>query len=97
MSVKSGIEIAQAVKRCFKEIGIPLHLICDQAAEQVKGSARLLCNKVGCLVVELEKGTPASNRAERSIKILKDGAWKECSMPILLWHSGVTALSKGLI
>ena len=60
-----GIEIAQALKRYFKEIDIPLHLICDQAAKQVKGSVRLLCNEVGCLVVELEKGTPALNRAEK--------------------------------
>ena len=88
MSGKSGIEIAQALKRYFKEIGILLHIICDKAAEQVKGSARLLCNEVGCLVVKLEKGTPASNRAECSIKILKDGAWKDmfdANPPIAFW------------
>ena len=88
MSGKSGVEVAQAIKRYFKEIGIPLHLICDQAAEQVKGSARLLCNEVGCLIVELEKGTPASNRAERAIKILKDGAWRDmfdANSPMAFW------------
>lgn len=39
MSGKSGIEISQALKRYFKEIGVPLHLVCNQAAKQVKGSA----------------------------------------------------------
>ena len=39
MEGKSGIKIAQTIKRYFKEVGVPLHLICDQAREQVKGDA----------------------------------------------------------
>ena len=35
MEGKSGIKIAQALKRYFKEIGVSAHLICDQAREQV--------------------------------------------------------------
>ena len=31
MEGKSGIKIAQALKRYFKEIRVPLHLICNQA------------------------------------------------------------------
>ena len=88
MEGKSGIKIAQALKRYFKEIGVPMHLICDQASEQVKGDARLLCNEAGCHVIELEKGTPAANRAERSIKILKDGAKKDMfdsNCPMVFW------------
>ena len=73
MGGKTGVEVTQAIKRYFKEVGVPQHLICDQATEQVKGSSRILCNEAGCHVVELQKGTPASNRAERTIKILKDG------------------------
>ena len=73
MEGKCGIKIDQVLKQYFKEIGVPLHLICDQAWEQVQGDARMLCNEPGCMVIELEKGTPAANRAERSIKILKDG------------------------
>ena len=88
MGGKSGVEVAQAIKRYFKEVGVPQHLICDQATEQVKGSPRTLCNEAGCHVIELEKGTPASNRAERTIKILKDGAKKDMfdsNCPMVLW------------
>ena len=88
MGGKSGIEIAQAIKRYFKEIGVPQHLICDQAKEQVRGAARILCNEAGCIVMELEKGTPASNRAERAIKILKDGSKKDMfdsNSPMAFW------------
>ena len=88
MSSKKGIEIAQAIKRYFKEIGVPEHLVCDQAREQVKGEARILCNEAGCHVVELEKGTPASNRAEKAIKILKDGAKRDLfqsDSPMVFW------------
>ena len=88
MESKAGIKIAQAIKRYFKEIGVPLHLICDQAREQVKGDARILCNEEGCYVIELEKGTPASNRAERNIKILKDGTKQDLfasNCPMVLW------------
>ena len=74
---KSGINIAQAIKRYFKEIGVPSKLVCDQAREQVKGDSRILCNEAGGTVIELEKGTPAANRAERAVKILKDGTKKD--------------------
>ena len=30
MEGKIGINISQAIKKYFKEIGVPLHLICDQ-------------------------------------------------------------------
>ena len=33
----SGTEVAQAIKRYFKEVEVSQHLICDQATEQVKG------------------------------------------------------------
>lgn len=85
---KAGVKIAQAIKRYFKEVGVPLHLICDQAREQIKGDARILCNEAGCHVIELEKGTPASNRAERNIKILKDGTKQDLfnsNCPMVLW------------
>ena len=62
------------MKRYFKEVGVPDHFICDQARKQVKGEACILCNEAGCHIVELEKGAPALNRAERAIKILKDRA-----------------------
>ena len=72
MKGKAGFTISRAIKRYFKEIGVPDKLICDQAREQLKGDSRILCNEPACTVVELEKGVPSSNRAERTIKILKD-------------------------
>ena len=71
MGGKSGIEVAQALKQYFKEVGVPKHLLCDQAREQVKGATRIISNEAGCHVIELEKDTPASNQAEQAIKILK--------------------------
>ena len=35
------------------------------------GEARKVCEMAGCEIVELEKNTPASNRAERGIQELK--------------------------
>ena len=61
---KSGINIEQEIKKYFKEISVPLQLICNQAQEQVHGYAILICNK---------EETPATNKAEREINILKDG------------------------
>ena len=40
MEEKSGQSIAQSLKWYFKEIGVPIRLICDQASEQIKGAAR---------------------------------------------------------
>lgn len=72
MEDKKGQTIASALKRYFKEIGVPLQLIADGAREQVQGAARVLCQESGCTLVELEKGTPRANRAERYIQMLKN-------------------------
>ena len=88
MEDKSGDNIAKAIKRYFKEHGVPIKLICDQASEQVKGTARVLCHDAGCTIYQLEKGTPASNRAERAIKTLKDGSRDDMfqtNSPLSLW------------
>ena len=61
MENKTGQSISLALKKYFKEIGVPERLICDRATEQVKGDAKKLCHDAGCTVVELEKNTPASN------------------------------------
>ena len=85
---KSGKNIALAIKRYFKEKGVPEHITCNQAREQVKGDARILWHDAECMIVELEKGTPAANRAERTIKILKDGVKKDMfdtDSALVLW------------
>ena len=86
MEGKSGIKIAQELKRYFKEISVLLHLICNQAQEQVQGDAKILCNESDCVVIE--KGTPAVNRAEQTIEILKDGVKRDMfnsESPLVLW------------
>ena len=88
MEDKSGKNIALAIKEYFREKGVPIHLICDQAREQVKGDARILCHDAGCTIIELEKGTPSANRAERTIKILKDETKNDLfksNAPLCLW------------
>ena len=86
-----------ALKRYFKEIGVPDKLICNRAIEQVKGDAQKLCHDAGCTVVELEKNTPASNRAERSIKILKDETKNDLfksNSPMILWDYALERRAK---
>ena len=94
---KSGKEVSLAIKRYFKEIGVPHRLICDQAREQVKGDSKILCHDAGCTVIELEKGTPASNRAERAIKTLKDETKNDLfasNCPMILWDYALERRAK---
>jgi len=86
-----------ALKKYFKEIGVPERLICDRATEQVKGDSNKLCHDAGCTVVELEKNTPASNRAERTIKILKDETKNDLfksNSPMILWEYALERRAK---
>ena len=71
MPSNSGINIKGALKSYFKEVSVPPMIICDAAREQIQGDSLLLCNEDGCQIYELEKDTPASNRADRYIKMLK--------------------------
>ena len=77
MENKTGKNIALAIKRYFREKAVPEHLIWDQAREKVRGDAKIICHDSGFTIVELEKGILVANRAERTIKILKDSARKE--------------------
>ena len=86
--MKSEKNICQSLKSTFKEIGVPSKLIVDGARAQVKGKARDLCDHSSCDVIELEKGTPASNRAERYIQILKNSSKRDMTQsdsPIVFW------------
>ena len=44
-----------------------MKLIVDGAKAQVQVESKKICDEVGCQVVEVEKYTPASNQAERTI------------------------------
>ena len=68
MEGNSVINISKAMKKYFKEICVPLHLICNQDQEQVHGDARIFCNKAGCHVIELDMGTPATKKGVESNK-----------------------------
>ena len=65
--------IPKAFKSHFKEVRVPKKMILDGARVQVHGDRRKECEKSGCIIVELEKGTPASNRAEQAIQEIKVG------------------------
>ena len=88
MEVKIGIKILQEIKKYFKEIGLPLHLLYEQSREQVHGDERLLCNKAGFHVIELKKGTPDANREYISMNILNDGCKRymfDTNSPMVFW------------
>ena len=81
--------IHTAYRRLFKEVGVPLKLIVDGAKAQVQGEAKKVCDEVGCQIVELERYTPASNRAERTIQELKMEARRDMKLsgsPLVFWY-----------
>ena len=85
---KAGANIAFAMKRYFKEVGVPPDIIADGAREQVQGAALRLSHQVGCQIKELEKGTPDANRAERYIQTLKVATKRDmvqANSPMILW------------
>ena len=86
--MKSEKDIHLSLKSLFKETGVTTKLVVDGARAQVQGKARDLCHKASCNVIELEKDTPASNRAERFIQILKNGSKKDMASsdsPLVFW------------
>ena len=81
-------DIHHAYKRLFKEVGVPMKMIVDGARAQVMGEARKICEMAGCEIVELEKDTPASNRAERGIQELKMETKRDMKIsgsPLVFW------------
>jgi hypothetical protein len=88
LASKSGENIAFSLKKYFKNVGVPPMIICDATREQIQGDSLLLCNNAGCQIYNLEKGTPNSNRAERSIQMLKNetkSAMIKANSPIVFW------------
>ena len=86
MSKKSDAH--QAVKRIFKEYGVPPALICDAAREQIFGEVRVICQQAGAELIYLEKGTHNANRAEREIATLKQGTRRDLhdnGSPAVFW------------
>ena len=73
---KAGEWINYALKKYFKDVGVPPMIICDAARDEVQGGSLLLCNEAGCQIYELAKDFPAANRAERYIKMIKDATKK---------------------
>ena len=77
-----------AFKYVFKEYGVPESMIVDGAKSQVQGKTKELCNMAQCEIRELEKDTPAANRAERAIQSLKNDTKKDMSRtnsPLIFW------------
>ena len=53
----------------------------------MRGDSKISCHDAGCTIVELEKGTSASNKIERAIKTLKMAPKMICltNSPLTLW------------
>lgn len=86
--MKKRAELPKALKLFFKEVGIPPKLIADKAKEQVMDDTSRLCKLSECKVIELEKGTPAANRAKRFIQMIKNETKKDLTTsdsPLVLW------------
>jgi hypothetical protein len=97
MESKAGSNIAFALKKYFKTVGVPPMIIADAAREQIQGDALLLCNEAGCQIYQLEKDTPSANRAERYIKMLKDEAKADLvksNSPLVFWDYCVERRAK---
>ena len=81
-------EIPSAFKEIFKEICVPEKMVLDGARSQVKGEALKECRNAGCTIVELERGMPSANRAERTIGELKTDTKRDMNRarsPIVFW------------
>ena len=61
MTSKDGREMELAVKRYFKEFGVPSHINMDRAREQGRGDSQVLCDEAGYTIVDL-KNIPIANR-----------------------------------
>jgi len=86
--LESEKDMNLAYKQLFKNVGVPTKLIADGARTQTRGQAADECKKSGCTIVELERGTPLANCAERTIFELKSGTQQNMAKahsPIVLW------------
>ena len=82
-------DLHKSLKALFKEVGVPSPLIADGERAQIQKKSRRVCEEAHCKVIELEKNTPASNRAERHIQVLKNGSKVDmirADSPIILWN-----------
>ena len=65
-----------------------MKLIVDGVKAQIQGESKKICDEVGCQIVELEKYTPTSNRAERTIQELKMETRRDIRLagsPLVFW------------
>ena len=77
-----------ALKSLFREHCVPRKMVMDGARVQVKEDTLNQCRLAGCTVSELERGTPAANRAERAIGELKTDTKRDtiqANSPLILW------------
>ena len=96
-SMEMKCDAPKAVKRFFKEVGVPPNLICDPAPEQVKGDTRKICEEANCTIRQLEKGIQWANRAEGAVNRFKLGVkklLKESDAPLVLWDYCLERLCK---
>ena len=86
--MKKRAELTSTVKLFCKEVGVPPKLIADKAKEKILGDTKRLCDLSECKIIQLEKGIPAANRAERYIQMIKNKVKKDLTTsdsPLVFW------------
>ena len=86
--MKKRQEMTKAVKLFFKTVGVQPKLVADKAREQILGETKRICQWSECQIIELEKGTPSANRAERYIQMIKNETKHDLvrsDSPLILW------------
>ena len=84
----TGHNVSNAMNIYFKYIGVPPYMIAYGDREQVQGEALRLANQSVFQIVELEKGTPDTNRAGRYIQMLKNETKQDLvdsNSPMVFW------------
>jgi len=81
-------EYPLALKEFAKKVGAPDVLVCDGSKTQNQREVKLLCTQMGTTHKTLEAETQWANRAELSIRIVKETTRKdlcESGSLIVLW------------
>ena len=86
--MRSRKEFKEALHQFCKEIGAPVTLVVDPAAENKSKEVRRFCHQVGTTLRILEENTQWANRAELYIGLLKESVRKDLratNCPMVLW------------
>ena len=86
--MKSKSEAHYSLGELFRNDGVPNHIICDGAPEQIGGDFRKKCSDANCGIKQLEADSAFANRAETGVRELKRGVnrnMRSTGAPAVLW------------